>query len=141
MDLLLLLGQVALVVLLVVMPLFSGIDRWQGWSWRQRIAALALALGIAVVGFGQYRRVVMLDKGGLQQALGNVGLFHGPWYSRRVTVSLWEYAGTLLAGSLLLALAFDAGRSRQWLKALAFFATFALLLALAVLLKLRTWRD
>jgi len=140
-DLLLLLGQVALVVLLVVMPLFSGIDKWREWSWPRRATALALALGIAAVGFGQYRRIVVLDKGGLQHALGNVGLFSGPWYSRRVVVSVWEYGATLLASALLVGMAFEAARRRSYFRATAFLGTFVLLLCLAVMVKLHGWRE
>jgi hypothetical protein len=140
-DLLLLLGQVALVVLLVVMPLFSGIDKWREWSWARRTTALALAIGVAAVGFGQYRRIVLLDKGGLQQALGNVGLFSGPWYSRRVVLSVWEYGAMVLAGALLMGMAFEALRRRSYFRAVAFIALFCLLLGLAVLVKLHRWRE
>ena len=141
MDLLLLLGQVLLVVLLVVMPLFAGYDKWRQWSNQRRAVAVALAVGIAAVAFGQYRRIVMLDKGGLSHALGNVGLFHGPWYSRTVSVALWEYVAAMLAGGALLGLAFEAGFRRSWKRAAGFAAMFALLVLFASLLKMHSWVD
>src|SRR4051794_40368712 len=114
MDLLLLLGQVALVVLLVVMPLFASYDRWREWSGKRRAVAVALAVGIAAVGYGQYRRIVMLHEGALSHAIGNVGLFRGPWYSRQVSVSLWEYVAAMVGGGVLTGLAFEAGFKRDW---------------------------
>lgn len=141
MDLLLLVMQVVLVVLLVVIPLFSGYDKWRAWSPQRKVVAVALAVGIAVVAFGQYRRLVRLHDDGLQTALGNVGLFKGPWYARRVAISLWEWLGTVIAGSALLTVAVDAGRKKQWARAAVTAAFFVLLLALGALLKLRGWRD
>mgnify|MGYP001433751899 CR=1 FL=1 len=141
MDLLLLLAQVALVVLLVVMPLFHGYDKWREWSAQRRAAAAALAIGIAAVAFGQYRRIVMLDKGSLTHALGNVGLFKGPWYSRHVSVTLWEYVAAMVAGGVLLGLAFEAGFKKSWWRAAGFSGLFALMVALASLLKLHGWVD
>src|SRR5262245_4184449 len=113
MDVLLLLAQVVLAVLLVVMPLFSAYDKWASWSATRRIVAVAFAVGIAVVAFGQYQRIVKLHEGGLEHAIGNVGLFKSrPWYARRVWLTLWEYLGAVAAGSVLLALAFEAARKK-----------------------------
>ena len=141
MDLLLLLGQVTLVVLLVVMPLFASYDKWREWTNQRRAVAVALAVGIAAVAFGQYRRLVMLDKGSLGHALGNVGLFKGPWYARQVSVSLWEYVAAMIAGGLLLGLAFEAGFKKRWRGAAGFGGLFALMVVLASLLKLHGWGD
>ncbi|MBK7857658.1 MAG: hypothetical protein IPJ65_03310 [Archangiaceae bacterium] len=141
MDLLLLLGQVALVVLLVVMPLFASYDKWREWSSQRRAVAVALAIGIAAVAFGQYRRLVMLDKGGLQHALGNAGLFKGPWYARSVSVALWEYVAAMISGGVLLGLAFEAGFRRNFKRALGFTAVFGLLVLLASLLKMHGWGE
>lgn len=139
MDLLLLLAQVVLVVLLVVLPLFSAYDKWQQWPTRRKLIALALALGIAVVAFGQYQRIVHLSDGDLRAAVGNVGLFRGAWYARRVSFSLWEYVGSLVAGTMLLALSFEAARKKQWTATGGYVAVFALMIAMMLLLKLRSW--
>jgi hypothetical protein len=139
-DVLLLLAQVVLAVLLVVMPLFSAYDKWAAWSPRRRIIAVAFAIGIAVVAFGQYQRNVKLHEGGLEHAIGNVGLLRsGPWYARRVWLTLWEYLGTVVAGSLLLSFALEAARKKAWLRFAASAGVFVLMLTLAVLLKLHTW--
>jgi hypothetical protein len=140
-DLLLLLGQVALVVLLVVMPLFASYDKWREWSSQRRAVALALAIGIAAVAFGQYRRIVMLDKGSLRSALGNANLFHGPWYARSVSVALWEYVAAMIGGGALLGLAFEAGFRRNFRRAVGYTGVFALLVALASLLKMHGWGE
>ncbi len=141
MDLLLLVGQVTLVVMLVVMPLFSSYDKWREWSNTRRAVAVALAIGVAAVAFGQYRRVVMLDKGSLGHALGNVGLFRGPWFARQVSVALWEYVAAMLAGGLLMGLAFEAGFKKRWKPAAGFAGLFLLMVVLASLLKLHGWSD
>ena len=141
MDVLLLLAQVVLAVLLVVMPLFSAYDKWAGWSARRRIVAVAFAVGIAVVAFGQYRRIVHLKEGGLEAAIANLGTWRGPWFARRVVVSFWEWLGTILAGSVLAGFAIDAGRKRQWRSFAATAGLFALLVTLAALLKLGSWGD
>ena len=140
MDLILLLAQVLLVVLLVVIPLFSGYDKWQEWSGRRKLVATALAMGIAVVAFSQYRRIVTLDKAGLGAAL-KPGASHlrGPWYAQRVGVSLWEWLGTMIAGSILLALGIESWRRKKRGQAVGYFALFGVLVALMTLLKLRSW--
>jgi hypothetical protein len=130
---------VLLVVLLVVIPLFNGYDKWQGWSPRRKVVAVALAVGIAVVAFGQYRRLVSLSSGGLEAAFSGKQVLRGPWYARRVAVSVWEWLGTVAAGSVLLALTVDAWRLRRRMKALGYAALFGVMLGLGVLLKLRTW--
>ncbi len=139
MDLLLLFAQVLLIVLLVVLPLFSAYDKWQQWPTRRKLIALALAVGIAVVAFGQYRRIVHLSDGDLRAAVGNVGLFHGAWYARRVSFTLWEYVGSILAGTVLVALSFDAARRSKWSETAGYAGVFALMIALTLLLKLRSW--
>jgi hypothetical protein len=140
MDVLLLLAQVALAVMLVVMPLFSAYDKWASWTPQRRIIAVALAIGIAVVAFGQYQRIVKLHEGGLEHAIGNVGLIRGgPWYARRVWLTLWEYLGTVVAGSVLLAFALEAWRKKAWMRVGACAGVFALMVTFAALLKLHTW--
>lgn len=140
MELILLLAQVLLVVLLVVIPLFSGYDKWQEWSTRRKLVATALALGIAVVAFSQYRRIVTLDKAGLGAAF-KPGATHtrGPWFAERVGVSLWEWLASMIAGSVLLALAAEAWRRKKRAQAAGYVALFGLLVTLAALLKLRSW--
>lgn len=140
-DLLLLLAQVVLVVLLVVIPLFSGYDKWRAWSPTRKLVAVALAVGIAVVAFGQYQRIITLHESGLEQAFGGGGarVLRGPWYARRVAVSLWEWIGSVAAGAVLLALAVDAWRRRARARAAGFAALFVLMGVLGALLKLRSW--
>lgn len=143
MDLLLLLAQVVLVVLLVVIPLFSGYDKWRSWSTQRKVVAVALAVGIAVVAFGQYRRIITLHQSGLEHAFDDVPhvLQGRPWYARRVTVSLWEWLGSVAAGAVLVALAVDAWQRKQRPKAAGFAALFALMAVFGALLKLRFWSE
>jgi hypothetical protein len=140
-DLLLLLLQIALAVLLVVMPLFSAWDKWQTWSAKRRVIAVAFAVGIAVVAFSQYQRIVHLHERSLENVIGNVGLLHGPWYARRVVVSVWEYVGVAIAGAVLLTLAWDGYKRRRNSQLLASSAVFLLMMAFATMLKLRTWLE
>jgi hypothetical protein len=140
-DLLLLLGQVALVVLLVVMPLFASYDKWREWSSQRRAVAVALAIGIAAVAFGQYRRVVMLHESSLRSTLGNTNLFRGPWYARAVPVALWEYVAAMIGGGALLGLAFEAGFRRNYKRSAGYAGVFGLLVLLASLLKMRGWGE
>lgn len=140
MDLLLLLAQVVLVVLLVVIPLFSGYDKWRAWSPQRKLVAVALALGIAVVAFGQYRRLVSLHREGLQQALDSgPRVLAGPWYARRVAVSLWEWLLSVAAGGVVVALAIDAWRRKRRPQAAGYAGLFLLMALLMALLKLRSW--
>ena len=140
MDLLLLLAQVVLVVLLVVIPLFSGYDKFREWSTQRKVVAVALAVGIAVVAFGQYRRIITLHQSGLERAFDDgPRVLHGPWYARRVTVSLWEWLGSVAAGAVFCALAVDSWRRRQRPRAVGFVALFVLMGVLGALLKLRSW--
>lgn len=140
MDLLLLLAQVVLVVLLVVIPLFSGYDKWRAWSTQRKVVAVALAVGIAVVAFGQYSRIVTLNQSGLERAFGDgPSVLHGPWYARRVTVSLWEWVGSVAAGAVLLSLSLDAWQRKQRPRAAGFAGLFVLMAVLGALLKLRSW--
>lgn len=129
-------------VLLVVIPLFSGYDKWQGWSPRRKVIAVALAVGIAVVAFGQYRRLVNLSSGGLEAAFSSRPVLRGgPWYARRVVVSMWEWLGTVTAGAVLLSLSFESWRLKRKRQAAGYAALFGLMLVLGALLKLRTWSD
>lgn len=139
MDLLLLVAQVVLVVLLVVLPLFSAYDKWSGWSPQRKLVAVALAVGISVVAFGQYRRIVQLHDGDLRQAVGNLGLFRGPWYARRVVTPLWEYLASLASGAILVGMAAHSAAKKRWLPAAGYAALFALMLGLMTLIKLGTW--
>lgn len=140
MDLFLLLAQVVLVVLLVVIPLFSGYDKWQAWTAQRKVVAVAIAVGVSVVAFGQYRRLITLHESGLQQALSQqTPVLHGAWYARRVGVSLWEWLGSVAAGGVLLAFAIDAGRRRKRAQAAGFVGLFLLMAGLGALLKLRSW--
>lgn len=141
MDVVLLLAQVVLVVLLVVIPLFSGYDKFKQWTPQRKAVAIALAVGIAVVAFGQYRRIVRLHQSSLESALANVGLYRGPWYARRIVVSFWEWLGTIFAGSVMAAFALDAARRRQWPRFAATAGLFALMVTLAALLKLGSWGE
>lgn len=141
MDVLLLLVQIVLVVLLVVIPLFSGFDKFQQWSPQRKAIAIALAVGIAVVAFGQYRRIVRLHEHGLESAFANIGLYKGPWYARRIVVSFWEWLGTIAAGSVMAAFAIDAAYRRQWARFAAVAGLFSLMVTLAALLKLGSWGD
>lgn len=141
-DVLLLLAQVVLVVLLVVIPLFSGYDKWRAFSPQRKVVALALAVGIAVIVFGQYRRLVTLDQGGIQGALQDGHVLHGrPWYVRRVAVSLWEWVLSVVAGTVLLTLGFEAFKKKQRWCAAGFVGLLVLMLALGALVKLRGWAD
>ena len=140
MDLLLLLAQVVLVVLLVVIPLFSGYDKWRSWSRQRKVVAVALAVGIAVVAFGQYRRIITLHQSGLERAFGEgPHVLQGPFYARRVTVSLWEWVGSVAAGAVLLALSLDAWQRKRRPLAAGFAGLFVLMAVLSALLKLRSW--
>jgi hypothetical protein len=138
-DVLLLLAQIVLVVLLVVIPLFSGYDKWRAMSPQRKVVALALAVGIAVIAFGQYRRLVTLDQGGIQDALSQGNVLRGPWYARRVSVSLWEWLLSVAAGTALLTLGFDAWKKKQRWRAAGFVALITLMLTLGALVKLRGW--
>jgi hypothetical protein len=140
-DLLLLLAQVVLVVLLVVIPLFSGYDKWRAWSTQRKVVAVALAVGIAVVAFGQYSRIVTLNQSGLERAFGDgPSVLHGrPWYARRVTVSLWEWVGSVGAGAVLLSLSLDAWQRRQRPRAAGCAGLVGLMAVLGALLKRRSW--
>lgn len=138
MDLLLLLAQIVLVVLLVVIPLFSGYDKFLAWSPQRKVVAIALAVGIAFVAFGQYQRLITLHESGLEQALKQ-NVLKGPWYARRVPISLWEWLGSVVAGSVLVAVAIDSWRRGRKRQALGVVGVFALLGVLSALLKLRSW--
>jgi hypothetical protein len=139
MDVLLLLVQIALAVLLVVMPLFSAYDKWQVWSVKRRVIAVAFAVGIAVVAFSQYQRTLHLRD--LEHSIPNVGLLRGPWYARRVGATIWEFVGLALAGSVLLTLSWESARKKRWHYVAASLGVFALMLGLVMMLKLRAWGD
>jgi hypothetical protein len=140
MDLVLLLIQVLLVVLLIVIPLFSGYDKWQAWSPARKLTAVALGIGIAVVAFGQYKRLVVLHKPDLPRAFGPGGL-HAPWYLRETTLTVWEYLGAVIAGSTMLGLAFVAAQRGRWTRVAGFVAAFLIMLAMSVALRLHWWQG
>ncbi|GMU60629.1 MAG: hypothetical protein AMXMBFR34_23920 [Myxococcaceae bacterium] len=126
----------------MVIPLFSGYDKWQAWSTRRKVIAVALAVGIAVVAFGQYRRLVNISSSGLEAAFASKPMLRGgPWYARRVIVSLWEWLGTVAAGAVLVSLAIESWRQKKKRRAAGYAALFGLMLALGAALKLRTWSD
>ncbi|MFT3711597.1 MAG: hypothetical protein QM817_28505 [Archangium sp.] len=108
-------------------------------SPQRKVVALALAVGIAVIAFGQYRRLVTLNQGGIQDALNQNAVLHGPWYARRVAVSLWEWLFSVIAGTVLLTLAFDAWKQKQRWRAAGFVGLLTLMLGLGALVKLRGW--
>ncbi len=135
MELVLLLVQVLLVVLLLVIPLFSGYDKWAAWSPARKLTAVAVGIGIAVVAFGQYKRLVMFHKTELPRVLSSSGI-HAPWYVRETSVTVWEYLGTVTAGSVLVALAFGAIQRRRLMQAVGFLLAFLGMLAMSVALRL-----
>ena len=139
MDLVLLVVQVVLVILMIVIPLFSGYDKWQQWSSTRKVIAIALGAGIAVVALGQYKHIVLLRNGGLPKAFGGFEK-DTPWFLRPVVLAAWEYLGTVVAGGVLLGLAFQAAQRRRWAQCAGCTMVFLLMTSLGVALKLRFWR-
>jgi len=126
------------VMLLIVIPLFSGFDKFRKWSTTRKVVALALGAGVAIVAYAQYRHLIFLHKSDLPDALGNLG--HAPWYARPVHVMPFEWLGSVIAGSLLLGMSLHAGRKRQWPSCAGFAGLFAGLVAASLALKLQLWR-
>jgi hypothetical protein len=141
MDALLLAVQIVLVILLVVIPLFSGYDKWQGWSGRRRLTALILGAGIGVVAFSQYRRIVFLRKTGLQYVVGMAEHGTMAWYRRPIVVHPYEYLASLVVCGALLGFSFEALGRRRWKQGIGYFVLFAAIVAVMLALKLRWWRG
>ena len=99
--------------------------------------AVAFAVGIAVVAFGQYQRTLRLRD--LEHSIPNVGLLRGPWYARRVGATIWEFIGLAIAGSVLLTLSWESARKKRWHYVAASTGVFVLMLTLVMMLKLRAW--
>lgn len=140
MDAVLLSIQIALVILLVVIPLFSGFDKWQGWSPRRRLTALILGAGIGVVAFSQYRRIVFLRKTGLQYVVGTAER-QTAWYSRSIVVHPIEYVASLVFCGALLGFAFSSFGRRKWKEGVGYFVLFAVIVSVMLAVKLRWWRG
>ncbi len=139
MDALLLLAQILLVILLVVIPLFSGYDKWQSWSPRRRALALILGAGIGVVAFSQYQRIVLLRKSGLEHVVSQAEVHRTAWYSRPIVVHPFEYVAGLVLGGVLLGFAYEASQRRRWSVAAGYAAAFVALVAVSLAVKLRWW--
>jgi hypothetical protein len=140
MDAVLLLLQIGLVLLLVVIPLFSGYDKWQSWSPQRRIIALVLGAGIGVVAFSQYQRIVFLKKSGLDRVVSAAEGRGTVWYGRPLVVHPIEYLLGMFFGGVLLACAFQSGQRRKWRLTLAYLAAFVALTGISLAVKLRWWR-
>jgi hypothetical protein len=138
-DALLLMVQVLLVILLIVIPLFSGYDKWQSWTPRRKVIASILGVGIGVVAFSQYQRIVWLRKSGLEHAVAGVES-HGSWVSKPILVHPIEYVAGWVLGATLLAFAFQEWRRRRFKQAAGYGAVFTVLLLVSLAVKLRWWR-
>lgn len=139
MDALLLIVQVLLVILLIVIPLFSGFDKWQSWSPRRKVIAVILGVGIGVVAFSQYQRIVWLRKSGLEHAVSAAEV-HGSWLNKPILVHPIEYVAGWVLGATLLAFALHEWRRKRFRQAAGYGAVFAVLLVVSLAVKLRWWR-
>jgi hypothetical protein len=139
MDLLLLVVQLGLVLMLVVMPVLSGYDKFVSWSPARKAIALAIAVTIAAVVFTQYRHLRTLHTESLAEAVTQ-GPTRVSWYARPVLLSPIEYAITVVTMGLVAAQAAAALRKKQWVKAAPWIAASLLMPALALAIKLRVWR-
>ena len=100
-----------------------------------------LGVGIAVVAFSQYRRIVWLNKSSLSSAVRNAegqGQ-QGAWYHRRLTLHPAEYVVTVIGGSILLLFAWQAFQKRRFIQATGYGALFITLVLVGLALKLRWW--
>jgi hypothetical protein len=140
MDALLLVIQVLLVILLVVIPLFSGYDKWQSWSPRRKLIAVILGAGIGVVAFSQYQRIVLLRKTGLQYA-ASAAEARTAWYNRAIIVHPLEYLAGWALGGLLIAFAIRDAQRKRWKQVVGYLALFVALVAVSLAVKLRWWRG
>jgi hypothetical protein len=126
--------------MLVVVALESAYDTRQGRSTRRNVTAVALAAGIAVVAFGQYRRLVSLGSSGLEAAFtpkasplarDAVVRTAGGGAAEGVGGSGGGGRGAGIAGRPVLAAQEDAEGCRL----------FPRMLALGASLRLRSWSD
>jgi hypothetical protein len=140
MDALLLVIQVLLVILLVVIPLFSGYDKWQSWSPRRKLIAAILGAGIGVVAFSQYQRIVLLRKTGLQYAASAAESRATVWYNRAIIVHPLEYLAGWALGGVLIAFAIRDAQRKRWKQVAGYLALFVALVAVSLAVKLRWWR-
>jgi hypothetical protein len=140
MDLLLLVVQLGLVLMLVVMPVLSGYDKFVSWSPARKAIALSIAVIIAAVVFTQYRHLRTLHTESLAEAVTQGGGQHVSWYARPVLISPLEYAITVVTMGMVAAQAVASLKRRQWLKAAPWIAASLLMPALALAIKLRVWR-
>ncbi len=140
MDLLLLVAQLGLVLLLVVMPVMSGYDRFVSWSPARRVIALAIAVTIAAVVFTQYRHLRALHTESLAEALPNAAPAHAAWYARPILMTPLEYVVTVGAMGVVAAQAFATLRRRQWVRAVPWVLACVLMPALGLAIKLRVWK-
>jgi hypothetical protein len=139
MDALLLVIQVLLVILLVVIPLFSGYDKWQSWSPRRKLIAGILGAGIGIVAFSQYQRIVLLRKTGLQYA-ASAAESRAAWYNRAIIVHPIEYLAGWALGGLIIAFAIRDAQRKRWKQVAGYLALFLALVAVSLAVKLRWWR-
>jgi len=140
MDLLLLVVQLGLVLMLVVMPVISGYDKFVSWSPTRKAIALALAVTIAAVVFTQYRHLRTPNTESLAEAVTSGGPVHVSWCARAIAVTPIEYAITTVAMGLVAAQAIGFLRKRQWVRAAPWVAAAVLMPVLALAIKLRVWR-
>lgn len=140
MDLLLLLIQCLLVILLIVIPLMSGFDKWRKWPTSRKIVAVALGAGIAIVAFTQYKRIIFLHKADIPSAFGGFSnARNAPWYEQKVAIYPIEYLISVGAGCAILALAIQACKRRKYARCLGFGMLFVALFAVSLSVKLQLW--
>lgn len=140
MDLLLLVVQLGLVLMLVVMPVLSGYDKFVGWSPARKALALSIAVIIAAVVFTQYRHLRTPSTETLAEAVTSGGPRNVSWYARPVLLSPIEYAITVITMGLVAAQAVALLKRRQMVKAAPWVLASLLMPALALAIKLRVWR-
>jgi hypothetical protein len=132
--------QTLLVLLLVVVPLFSGYDKWRKWKPARKAIALAIGLGIGIVAFSTYKRLVVFRKSDLP---GSFTMFeqgaNAPWYARQLPVMPLEYVISVAAGAVLIGFAMHAARQRRWTHVGGFTLLFCGLLAAELVVKLGAW--
>ena len=139
-DLLILVAQLGLVLLLVVMPVMSGYDKFVGWSPARRLIALAIAVTIAAVVFTQYRHLRALHTESLAEAISTGSTVRLPWYARAVPVTVVEYLVTICAMGLVAAQAIAELKRKRWARSAPWVLACLLMPVLAMAIKLRVWR-
>jgi hypothetical protein len=135
-DLVVLVAQFFLIMLVVIVPTISAYDKWREWSIGRKLLAIALGAGTAAVLFGQYRKLIGVDRSDLPDVLSHSDK---SWYVRRIVLEPWEYAASLIASSVLLALAIVAIQRGRYKNAFAYFGAFGLLIAISLAVKLRAF--